>query len=83
MGPPFHTMPFAGLVDYSDLGLIFNITGAKPWLDDSQGPIANTLPLTLEAPGSGQLDVIEVRPWSLCSRLPSCLCSFCGHFYGL
>ena len=61
-------MPFAGLIDYSEVGLIFNITGPRPWLEDSRGPYSNALPLTLEAPGAGQLDVIEARSRLLCGR---------------
>ena len=54
-------MPFAALVDYSDAGLVFNITGPKPWLGQSYRPLQNPLPLTLEAPGAENLDIIEVQ----------------------
>ena len=71
IGPPFHTMPFAVLIDYGDLGMIFNVTGPKPWLDDSEGPIPNSLPLALEAPGAAHLDVIQAGPECIGCRDPS------------
>ena len=60
VGPPFHVMPFASLIDYQTVGLIFNVTGPRPWLDSHQEPQNDTLPLTLDAPGSPQLQALEV-----------------------
>ena len=60
VGPPFHVMPFASLIDYQSVALIFNITGPRPWLDTHPGPLDDSLPLTLDAPGSPQLQAVEV-----------------------
>ena len=70
VGPPFHAMPFAGLIDYSEVGLVFNITGPRPWISEGDEEQPNALPMTLSAPGSGPLDIFQAssggHPGVLC-----------------
>ena len=50
-------MPFAGLIDYQDAAVVFNVTGSAPWLRIAKELGENDLPWTLD----GQyLDAIEV-----------------------
>ena len=36
IGPPFHAMPLAQVVDYGLTGVVFNITQPGPWLPAGQ-----------------------------------------------
>ena len=36
IGPPFHAMPLAQVVDYGLTGVVFNITQPGPWLPTGQ-----------------------------------------------
>lgn len=60
LGPPFHSMPFAEVIDYSDIGLVYNITGARPWLSNDGEAVLNELPLTIDGLRSPATD--EVQP---------------------
>ena len=33
IGPPFNALPLSHLIDYSDVGMVFNITGPTPWIE--------------------------------------------------
>ena len=60
MGPPFNSLPLSHLIDYSDIGVVFNITGPTPWIVD---PYQKMLELPSDAPNSSYiapLNIIQV-----------------------
>ena len=72
VGPPFNALPLSHLIDYSDVGVVFNITGPTPWLDN---PHPRWLEIPTDAPASSfsnPINIIQVGAGCPLGAHPCC-----------